>query len=167
MPTPKKQPKQQKPPRQAVHRSEAVIDEIMRLAATGMSLNKICKLHGMPGYATAFGWLNESDEMIRRYRSAREVGFEIWADEIRDIPDEPLDYDMIEALTPVGYMKRQLLRTEARKWTLAKMLPKKYGDKIDLNHGGQDGNPIIHRIERVIVDAIDARHTALESDDEE
>ena len=73
----------------------------------------------------------------------------------------------MEALTPFGYMKRQFLRTEAPKWTLAKMLPKKYGDKIDLNHGGQDGNPIIHRIERVIVDAIDARHTALESDDEE
>ena len=164
MPTPKKQTKPKSP---QVFRSDALIDEILRLAATGMSLNKICKLPGMRGYSAAFGWLNESDEMIRRYRSAREVGFEIWADEIRDIPDEPLDYDMIEALTPVGYMKRQLLRTEARKWTLAKMLPKKYGDKIDLNHGGQDGNPIIHRIERVIVDAIDARHTALESDDEE
>lgn len=31
--------------------------------------------------------------------------------------------------------------------------PQNFSDKVDVNHGGQEGNPVIHRIERVIVDA--------------
>ena len=134
-----------------IKKDPVLIDRIIQLASTGESLNKICKRAGMPTYANAFRWLNADTETRDRYRAAREIGYEILADEIIDITEEHPDIDRIEVLTPVGYMRRQLLRTEARKWALSKMLPKKYGDKVDLNHGGQSDNPI-QKIVRVIVD---------------
>jgi hypothetical protein len=42
------------------------------------------------------------------------------------------------------------LRMEGRKWSLSKMAPKKYGDKLELS--GDEHAPVsIERIERVIV----------------
>lgn len=38
-------------------------------------------------------------------------------------------------------VQRSKLRVDARKWALSKLLPKKYGDKIDVNHGNADGKP--------------------------
>jgi uncharacterized iron-regulated protein len=37
---------------------------------------------------------------------------------------------------------RARLRVDARKWAMSKLAPKKYGDKLDVNHGGQAENPI-------------------------
>jgi len=34
------------------------------------------------------------------------------------------------------FTERSRLRVDTRKWVLSKVLPKVYGDKLDLNHGG-------------------------------
>ena len=34
-------------------------------------------------------------------------------------------------------IERTRLRIDARKWMMARILPKKYGDKLDLNHSGE------------------------------
>jgi hypothetical protein len=47
----------------------------------------------------------------------------------------------------VGYrlngenVQRSRLRLDARKWVASKLLPR-YADKVDLNHGGQQENPL-------------------------
>jgi hypothetical protein len=43
---------------------------------------------------------------------------------------------------------RSRLRVDARKWLLAKMLPKKYGDKIQQEVSGPDGEPLVVEIRR-------------------
>lgn len=49
---------------------------------------------------------------------------------------------------PVGWMlngdhvQRSKLRIETRLKLLAKWNPKKWGDKLDLNHAGKDGGPL-------------------------
>lgn len=35
------------------------------------------------------------------------------------------------------------LRIDTRKWTLARMAPKKYGDKVTQEHTGADGEPLL------------------------
>jgi hypothetical protein len=40
------------------------------------------------------------------------------------------------------HIARCRLRIDTRKWYLAKLAPKRYGDKVDVNVGGQDGGPV-------------------------
>ena len=57
-------------------------------------------------------------------------------DDLKSISDGDDEDDMIK-------VNRDKLKIHARMWLAAKLLPKKYGDKLDLNHGGQSDNPII------------------------
>jgi hypothetical protein len=58
------------------------------------------------------------------------------ADEIVSIADGPDGED-----SPVA-TARDRLRVDARKWVAAKLLPKKYGDRIQQEVSGPDGGPI-------------------------
>ena len=73
------------------------------------------------------------------------------ADEIMNIADDGTN-DWIEqngdeaARTAYKYngeaVARSRLRVDARKWVAAKLLPKKYGEKVDVAHYGPDGGPV-------------------------
>ena len=64
---------------------------------------------------------------------------EAWADEIVEISDES-NRDTV--LTESGehpdneWISRSKLRVDTRKWLLSKLMPKKYGDKIETQHSG-------------------------------
>ncbi len=64
---------------------------------------------------------------------AREAQAELRADEITDIADGA-EHGASEAVQAAR------LRVDARKWIAAKLLPKRYGDK--LQHTGEGGGPI-------------------------
>jgi hypothetical protein len=40
------------------------------------------------------------------------------------------------------HVSRSELRVNTRKWLLSKMLPKKFGDRVEHAHTGKDGGPI-------------------------
>lgn len=133
--------------------------QICALIAEGLSLRKICAMDGMPDKSTVFNWLARYPEFVDQYARARELGSEVWAEEMLDIADDGTN-DWVEKLdrdgNPTGQMvfhhehvQRSKLRVDTRKWLLAKLQPKKYGDKIDLNHGGQADNPVRSLIEQV------------------
>lgn len=71
------------------------------------------------------------------------------ADEIIEIADEEL-IPTGDGKIDSAMVQKQKLRMEGRKWSLSKMAPKKYGDKLELS--GDEQAPVsIERIERVIV----------------
>lgn len=77
-------------------------------------------------------------DFAEHYARARDDQGDSLFDEITDIADEKPDGSMdVQA-----FNSRQRLRIDARKWAASKLKPKKYGDRIDLNHGGQSGNPV-------------------------
>lgn len=47
------------------------------------------------------------------------------------------------------HVQRSKLRIETRLKLLAKWNPKKWGEKVDLNHGGQADNPIKTLVENL------------------
>ena len=49
------------------------------------------------------------------------------------------------------FVARSRLKFDARRWSISKVLPKIYGDKLDLNHGGKVDIEVTE-IRRVIVD---------------
>jgi hypothetical protein len=128
--------------------TQAIADEICDRLADGESLNEICKTPGMPTDQTVLNWVDEDRGGLgRKYARARSRGYEKLANEVLLISDAPCE-------GPNGYadnalVQKQRLQVESRKWMLSKMLPKIYGDKIELS--GDASAPLIQRIELVAV----------------
>lgn len=119
-------------------------ETICQRIAEGESLVDILKEKGMPGYSTFMRWLSEDEQLRENYARAREAQGDADADKINHIARGVLsgEYDPSAANVAIN----------ALKWTAAKRQPKKYGDKLDLNHGGSIS------IERVVVDFMDDRN---------
>jgi hypothetical protein len=126
-------------------KSQALIDTICERIAQGESLRSICKTDdkAMPGLSTVFTWLAEDAKFQEQYARARETQADVFADELVAIADE--DPALIEkdgqggitVLLDSSAIQRQRLRIDTRKWVASKLKPKKYGDKLDVEHAGQ------------------------------
>ena len=105
--------------------------------AEGESLNKICKDEGMPDKATVFRWLGAEASFCDKYARARELQAETQFDELIDIVDQPPELnhvvdkngELVEVKFDSSYVAWMKLRVDTRKWTAARMAPKKYGEQ--------------------------------------
>jgi transposase-like protein len=113
-------------------------DAICELLADGASLRKAAAEIGVSA-PTVLRWCEENPAFAEQYASARARGYQLLADEIIEISDDASG-DVVETeqgpRVDAERVARSKLRVDSRKWMLAKMLPKVYGDKLDLNHGG-------------------------------
>ncbi len=109
--------------------------------ANGESLRSICDDDKMPSKVAVLDWLNEDSTFATQYARAREEQADHYADEIIEIAD--VEKDAAKARN----------RIDARKWKASKLKPKKYGDKLDLNHSGQ--------VNMLTEEQLDARITEL------
>ena len=119
----------------------------------GMSLRKILKADTagvLPAQSTIYQWLLRHPSFQEQYTRAREEQAETLADEIIDIADEQPEIvvvtdkatgAVIEHKLDSAFLLWQKNRIEARKWTAAKLRPKKYGDRVALE-GVEGGAPI-------------------------
>lgn len=112
--------------------------------ADGESLKAICEDDEMPARSTVFKWLAESGPFSDMYARAREEQADAIFDEILNIADDGRN-DWMERrgeedagwVTNGENIQRAKLRIDARKWMAGKLRPKKYGEKLELEHGGQ------------------------------
>lgn len=133
--------------------TQELADAICEGLADGMSLRTICDAEEMPHRSTVFRWLAKDEHKVFRdqYAQAREEQAAKLSDELFDIADDGSN-DWMERRNQDGEIvgwsvngeavQRSKLRVDTRKWYLSKVLPKKYGDRVDLNHGGQPDNPV-------------------------
>ena len=100
--------------------------------AAGESLRSICRDKDMPSEAAVRGWaLDDYQGFGALFTRARQIQAGTFADELVEIADEvpPRGEDgRIDA----GAVHHQRLRVDTRKWILSKILPKVYGDKLDV-----------------------------------
>jgi hypothetical protein len=97
----------------------------------------------MPDMSTVFLWIQRHTEFSHQYARAKEEAADALAEEILDIADDGAN-DWIETNDPdnPGYkangehIQRSRLRVDTRKWYASKLKPKKYGEKIDVDHSG-------------------------------
>jgi hypothetical protein len=116
--------KKPKTPRRRIMYSAALGATICEHIASGRCLKEVCELNGMPGRTTAYKWLEQHGDFADMYARAREKRAEMIADEVITIADTDPD--------PV----RARVRIDARKWWAAKVNPKAYGDKAEVNVTG-------------------------------
>lgn len=108
---------------------------ICKRIAEGESVRSIVKDENMPSSSSIFNWLLDDDkkEFLEHYETARNIQAEVMFEELIEIADQQDENVM-----------RDRLRVDTRKWYLSKVLPKKFGDKVDLTSGGDKLQSLVY-----------------------
>lgn len=135
-----------KPGRRSLY-TEQLAAEILDRLADGESLRAICRAEGMPSESTVRAWAQDDRPpgFAARYAYARNVGLDCLADEILEIA-YALEVGERVIEKPTGneihrgdMIEHRRLKIDALKWYLAKLAPKKYGDRQTVELGTDDG----------------------------
>jgi hypothetical protein len=111
--------------------TKELFDRICERMAEGESLRAICKGKDMPNKRTVLRWIDKDEALAAQYSEAQNMRAEHYFDEIIDIADSKAD------------PQKTRVQIDARKWVLARMNPKKYGDKFTQELTGKvDFDPI-------------------------
>jgi hypothetical protein len=151
------------PWRPSIYTQELAMKICSRIAA-GESVKTIGYDSEMPNASTIHAWvledkkedrLNANEEgFSKKYARARDIQAEVMFDDILEIADDGTNDFMTITKGKESYntedrevTNRSRLRVDSRKWYLSKVLPKKFGDKMDVTSGGDkiQGNTIVFK----------------------
>ena len=121
-------------------------NDICEHISNGQSLRSFCEREGYPAKNTVLRWLRNNEDFRTQYALSRKSAIEVMADEIIDIADDAEKVVRKGAEKKSGaFAQTQRLRIDTRKWVMSKLLPKKYGDKVDITSDGKaiKGNTIV------------------------
>lgn len=114
-----------------------VADEVVEWIAEGKTLREYCRQEGKPSRATVDRWRAKDDAFASRFARAREIGFDMLAEECLEIARTPQpgvvtteDKDGTKTVTEDMLGHRKHLTDTILK-LLAKWSPKKYGAQAE------------------------------------
>jgi hypothetical protein len=127
--------------------SDEIAERICDLL-TQYSLRKICEMPGMPHRLTVMRWQASNEAFATKCARARTEQADFMDDLIRDTADGTTEYNA----------QANRVKIDAYKWRAARLKPKKYGEKLDLNVAGQEGGAPIKSevITTTITDPVEA-----------
>ena len=103
--------------------------------------------------STVFLWIGKNEKFSEQYARAVESRTDYMSEEILEIADDGTnDYRTYEkdgktvSAVDHDHIQRSRLRVDTRKWLMAKMAPKKYGDFQRTEVTGKDGAPLNQNI---------------------
>ena len=104
----------------------------------GQSMRSVCEEDGMPTMQTVWRWLREKPDFNEQYRHATEERTEAQQEMLLEMGDKAIAHaeeaDFKAAAAVVNAYK---LKADNFKWSMSKMKPKKYGDKLDVTSDGK------------------------------
>ena len=115
----------------------------------GLSTFKACQAAGV-SHSTFLGWMNDDVTLANNYAHAREDLIERIASEVMELADSEVP-ETGDGKKDWQAIQKHKLQVDTRKWLLSKLAPKKYGEKLEVS--GDAANPLVQRIERVVVKA--------------
>ena len=131
-----------------LEKAQTIIQEI---ADTGKSLRSVCiGVDVKP--STFLLWVSESPELAEQYARAMQVRADTHFSEIIEISNTPSP-GTVETLKEWGVevktadmIEHRRLQIDARKWCIARMNPRKYGDRTALEVAGDGGGPLVVQV---------------------
>ena len=126
--------------------SDRIARKICQYIMEGGTLKTITAKPTMPSKRTIIRWLSDPNhvEFREQYYYAKRIQAELLVDEMLEISDDSAG-DWIKSFNKkgefVGYkpdneaIQRSRLRVDTRKFLAMKLLPKIYGDHVDVTHG--------------------------------
>jgi len=126
---------------------ESVMTDVCEHLTEGKSLQEACRIVTDVKSHTILTWVEKYPELRDQYMQARARGYQLLADEIIAISDEAdvearYQNEDVKLVLDATAVARNRLRIDTRKWMLAKMLPKVYGDKVTSEITGANGGPV-------------------------
>jgi hypothetical protein len=119
---------------------ELMFDKMIDYISNGMSLRTALKQDDVFS-KTIWDELIKDEEKNTRYARACAERADAIFEEIIEIADNSGNdkIDLGDGIEGVNHeaIQRDRLRVDARKWAVSKMNPKKYGDKLGLEHSGE------------------------------
>lgn len=107
-----------------------------KLETADCGILKLCK-EFLVSTETFYETINNDEIASKRYASAKQRQIENYSDKIHEIEDEMLN--AVQNCDPKcsnAVAQTYKLKIDNLKWLLSKLVPKKYGDRIDMNHSG-------------------------------
>jgi hypothetical protein len=157
-------------PKYAKKKSEDLIRKILEeiSSSSSISIAKACKKSGVDP-RSFHRWIETDEELRQRYARAKELQAELMAEEIIQIADDDSEDEIfIEEDTKEGksarrvmnseFVQRSRLRVDARKWLAAKLLPKKYGDRLGVDTTIDMAESVPERIAKVLKEVVAYAH---------
>jgi autonomous glycyl radical cofactor GrcA len=124
---------------------ETIFNTICERIEEGESLRAVLRDKDMPSSRTFFKWIDGNEDKVKQY--ARAIGqradyifdqmFDIADDGTNDFTNKDIGDGVNVQVLNSEHIQRSRLRIDTRKWALSKMNPKKYGDKLGLEHSGE------------------------------
>lgn len=130
------------PPGTGSKHTPEIAAAICKRLARGESLRSICRDKGMPTEAAVRQWaMEDRNGFASHYAKARELGYLGMFEEMLEIADTPLtgvtvttklsrEGEMYDETKRADMIEHRRLQVDTRKWALAKMLPKVFGDRV-------------------------------------
>lgn len=130
-------------------------DAILADVAAGEPTHRAVESRGL-NRRTFYALLASDEDAANKYARAKARGCEAHAAEIVEIADQDpktveikdADGNVIEVKIDTAFEAWRKTRIDARKWTLSKLLPKVYGDKMELDAKVSVGDAIVERLAR-------------------
>jgi hypothetical protein len=114
--------------------TDELVDRICEEIAAGRSLNKICSEEDWsPDKSMFYRWMYRHPQIRDKYARAKNAQQEYAAEDIMEIA---------YSATPETYNVARL-QIDAHKWLASKLLPKRYSEKQQIEHTGEDGGPLV------------------------
>jgi hypothetical protein len=116
-------------------------EEIVERLSLGEPMAAICRDIGDITPRTVRNWMEADEQFSAAIARAREDGFDAIADECLSIADDSSGDTKVvgedkREVCDTEFVQRSKLRIETRLKLLAKWDPKRYGERLDLNHSG-------------------------------
>ena len=110
--------------------------EVVERISEGEGLKTICRDDHVPSAGTVLGWVRDDREgFSNRYAQATTLRTLLWAEEIIEIADDGTNDTYVDdngnTKTNWDELGRSKLRVDTRKWLLARLIPHKYGERVD------------------------------------
>ncbi|HEU5366666.1 MAG TPA: hypothetical protein VFU62_14105 [Hanamia sp.] len=131
------------------------------IQCTSKGIKRLCKEHEhWPSHNTIYRWLSTYSEFNDRYARAKRQQIEVLVDEILSIAeDSSNDYMMNEdgkLVVNHEHIQRSRLRIDTIKWLAAKLCPRIYGDRIQVDNTNDEAAKEIARV-KLLVEELKAK----------
>lgn len=105
----------------------------------GLSLRTICESEDMPSGVSIFAWLKLYPDFLKQYELATDERTESQQEILIDLGDRAIEHaEEADPKAANAVVSAYKLKADNLKWSMSKMKPKKYGDKIDMTTNGKD-----------------------------
>lgn len=116
-----------------------IVDLICEKITEGLSIRTICNDENMPNASTIFKWLREHEEFSKQYVRATEERVEAQHEDLLEFGDQAIEHaEQANPKAANAVVSGYKLKADNLKWSMSKMKPKKYGEKLDMTTNGKD-----------------------------